>query len=212
MYVPWTQSTYIMAANKKALPYLPKGAKLDALTYDQLAQWAAAVHKATGQRMLGFPAGPTGLMARFLEGYLLPAYTGGVVTTYRSPAAAAMWERLQGAVEGGQSELHQLQLHAGAAAFGRRVDRVGSRRAPAGRVPQAAGPVRGVSRAGRAEGAQFHARARRPRSAGRGAGRGGGEAGHRLSAGARDADRDAAHIDLLPRRARADARPTSTRG
>jgi multiple sugar transport system substrate-binding protein len=92
MYVPWTQSTYIMAANKKALAYLPKGAKLDALTYDQLEQWAAAVHKATGQRMLGFPAGPTGLMARFLEGYLLPAYTGGVVTTYRSPAAAAMWQ------------------------------------------------------------------------------------------------------------------------
>lgn len=92
MYVPWTQSTYIMAANKKALPYLPKGAKLDALTYDQLAQWAAAVHRATGQRMLGFPAGPTGLMARFLQGYLLPAYTGGVVTTFRSPAAASMWE------------------------------------------------------------------------------------------------------------------------
>ena len=27
-YVPWMQATYIMAANKKALQYLPKGANL----------------------------------------------------------------------------------------------------------------------------------------------------------------------------------------
>ena len=39
MYVPWMQATYIMAANKKALQYLPPGAKLDALSYAQLAQW-----------------------------------------------------------------------------------------------------------------------------------------------------------------------------
>src|SRR5579871_4735782 len=74
MYVPWMQATYIMAASKKALQYLPQGAKLETLTYDQLAQWAANAEKATGQRVLGFPAGPTGLMARFLEGYLLPSY------------------------------------------------------------------------------------------------------------------------------------------
>ncbi|MEK9701453.1 MAG: carbohydrate ABC transporter substrate-binding protein, partial [Deltaproteobacteria bacterium] len=35
-YLPWMQATYIMAANKKALPYLPKGADINALTYDQL--------------------------------------------------------------------------------------------------------------------------------------------------------------------------------
>ncbi|MDE2334898.1 MAG: extracellular solute-binding protein [Rhodospirillales bacterium] len=91
-YIPWMQATYIMAANRKALPYLPKGANLDHLTYDQLEQWAAAIHKATGQRMLGFPAGPSGLMHRFFEGYLYPAYTGGLVTTFRSPQAVAMWE------------------------------------------------------------------------------------------------------------------------
>ena len=77
MYVPWMQATYIMAASKKALQYLPEGAKLETLTYSQLGEWAANVQKATGQRVLGFPAGPTGLMARFLEGYLLPSYTGG---------------------------------------------------------------------------------------------------------------------------------------
>jgi multiple sugar transport system substrate-binding protein len=92
MYVPWMQATYIMAANKKALQYLPKGANLNTLTYAQLTEWAANAEKATGQRVLGFPAGPTGLMARFFEGYLLPSYTGGVVTQYRSAAAASMWE------------------------------------------------------------------------------------------------------------------------
>ncbi|MGH7154699.1 MAG: ABC transporter substrate-binding protein [Acetobacteraceae bacterium] len=90
-YVPWMQATYIMAASKRALQYLPAGAKLDTLTYAQLGEWAANAQKATGQRVLGFPAGPTGLMHRFLQGYLLPSFTGGVVTGYVSPDAEAMW-------------------------------------------------------------------------------------------------------------------------
>jgi multiple sugar transport system substrate-binding protein len=92
MYVPWMQATYIMAANKKTLQYLPAGANLNTLTYAQLSEWAANAEKATGQRVLGFPAGPTGLMARFLEGYLLPSYTGGVVVGYRSVDAVSMWD------------------------------------------------------------------------------------------------------------------------
>jgi multiple sugar transport system substrate-binding protein len=92
MYVPWMQATYIMAASRKALQYLPQGATLETLTYVQLAQWAENAEKATGQRVLGFPAGPTGLMARFFEGYLLPAYTGGVVVPFRSADAEAMWD------------------------------------------------------------------------------------------------------------------------
>ncbi len=90
-YVPWMQATYIMAANKKALQYLPADVKLDSLTYEQLAQWAANAEKALGQRVLGFPAGPTELMNRFFQGYLLPSFTGGVVTTFVSPDAAKMW-------------------------------------------------------------------------------------------------------------------------
>lgn len=92
IYVPWMQATYIMAANKKALQYLPKDANLSTLTYAQLAEWAANAEQATGQRVLGFPAGPTGLMARFFEGYLLPSYTGGVVVSFRSADAISMWE------------------------------------------------------------------------------------------------------------------------
>jgi multiple sugar transport system substrate-binding protein len=91
LYIPWMQATYIMVANKQALPYLPAGADLNALTYDQLAAWAGAIQAKTGKRMLGFPAGPQGLMHRFFEGFLYPSYTGGVVVPFRSPAAEAMW-------------------------------------------------------------------------------------------------------------------------
>ena len=91
LYIPWMQATYIMAANKKALPYLPPGADINHLTYAQLAQWGANIQAKTGKRMIGFPAGPQGLMPRFFEGYLYPSYTGGVVRSFRSPAAETMW-------------------------------------------------------------------------------------------------------------------------
>lgn len=90
-YIPWMQATYHMAAHRQALPFLPEGADINALTYEQLAQWANNIATRTGQRRLGFPAGPTGLMHRFFEGYLYPSFTGGVVTTFRSDAAEAMW-------------------------------------------------------------------------------------------------------------------------
>ena len=91
LYIPWMQASYIMVANKAALPYLPAGADINALSYDQLAAWASRLQQETGQRLLGFPAGPQGLMHRFFEGFLYPSYTGGVVVSFRSEAAEAMW-------------------------------------------------------------------------------------------------------------------------
>jgi multiple sugar transport system substrate-binding protein len=91
-YVPWMQATYIMAANKQALEHLPDGADVNSLTYQQLIQWAANIEQATGKRLLGFPAGPQGLMHRFFQGYLYPSYTGGVVRPYKSAAAVQMWQ------------------------------------------------------------------------------------------------------------------------
>ncbi|MCC6800308.1 MAG: extracellular solute-binding protein [Anaerolineae bacterium] len=87
-YVPWLQATYIMAANVEALPYLPEGADLNALTWDQLAEWAAAIKEATGEAKLGFPV--AGLWHRVLEGYLWPSFTGGMVTRFNSPEAVEM--------------------------------------------------------------------------------------------------------------------------
>ena len=90
-YIPWMQATYIMAANKKALQYLPTGAKPETLTYAQLKDWGAAMQKGSGQRRIGFPAGPTGLIHRFFQGYLYPSYTGSTVVQFKSPDAVQMW-------------------------------------------------------------------------------------------------------------------------
>ncbi|HZH28007.1 MAG TPA: extracellular solute-binding protein [Azospirillaceae bacterium] len=94
-YIPWMQATYIMVANKQALQYLPQGADLNTLTYAQLQQWAKTIAERTGQRRLGFPAGPTGLMPRFFQGYFYPSFTGGVVSTFKSADAEAAWTALK---------------------------------------------------------------------------------------------------------------------
>lgn len=91
-YVPWMQATFIMAANRKALPYLPKGASLDTLTYEQLLQWSANIVEKTGTARLGFPAGEKGLMHRFFQGYLYPSFTGSALLKFRSAEAVSMWE------------------------------------------------------------------------------------------------------------------------
>lgn len=91
MYVPWMQATYVMVVRKEALAHLPAGADVNALTYAQLAAWGKAIQEKTGQRRIGFPAGPTGLMARFLQGNLYPSYTASMVTELRSPEAEQMW-------------------------------------------------------------------------------------------------------------------------
>lgn len=89
-YIPWMQATYIMAAHKDALPYLPEGADINALTWEQLAAWAKAIYDDTGEARLGFPY--AGLFHRFLEGYMFPSFTGGMVTGFKSPEAVAMFE------------------------------------------------------------------------------------------------------------------------
>ncbi|MCA1439826.1 extracellular solute-binding protein [Ensifer sp. IC4062] len=94
-YIPWMQATYVMAAKKEALQYLPSGADVNALTYEQLIEWGKKMQEATGQPQIGFPAGPKGLMARYFQGYFYPSFTGGVVRTFQSADAAAGWEQLK---------------------------------------------------------------------------------------------------------------------
>jgi multiple sugar transport system substrate-binding protein len=91
-YVPWMQATYVMAINKKALDYLPAGVNVEALTYDDLLNWAKAIFEATGDRKLGFPAGESGLLHRWFQGFLVPSFSGGVVTTFGTPEAAQGWQ------------------------------------------------------------------------------------------------------------------------
>ena len=95
LYIPWMQATYIMVANRRALQYLPRGADVNALTYGQFHQWAKNIADQTGQRRVAFPAGTNGLIPRFFQGYLLPSFSGGVVTTFKSPGAAAGWKYMR---------------------------------------------------------------------------------------------------------------------
>jgi multiple sugar transport system substrate-binding protein len=90
-YLPWMQANYVMAANKQALEYLPEGADINALTYDQLVDWAQALAEQTGSPKFGFPAGPQGLKHRFFQGFLLPSYANSTVTRFASADAEAGW-------------------------------------------------------------------------------------------------------------------------
>lgn len=94
-YIPWMQATYLMVANKKALEFLPEGADINALTYDQLIAWAKATAEATGGPKFGFPAGPKGLKHRFFQGFLLPAYTKSTVSNFRSAEAEVAWTKFR---------------------------------------------------------------------------------------------------------------------
>jgi multiple sugar transport system substrate-binding protein len=96
LYIPWMQATYVMCANKKVLQYLPKGVNVNKITYGQLRTWAHTIQDKSGQSRLGFPAGANGLIHRFFQGYLVPAFSGGVVTTFESGGAANGWEYMRG--------------------------------------------------------------------------------------------------------------------
>lgn len=94
LYIPWMQNTYIMAARKEAMQYLPAGADINALTWQQVSDWGAAITTATDEKKLGFPAGPDGLWHRFFQGYAYPAFTGGLNTQFATDKATAMWSWL----------------------------------------------------------------------------------------------------------------------
>lgn len=94
-YIPWMQASYIMAAHRDALEYLPEGLSEETLstelTYDQLLEWGTSLNDNIGP-VLGFPAGEDGLLHRFFQGYAYPSFTGGLNTTFTSDAAVDMWE------------------------------------------------------------------------------------------------------------------------
>lgn len=95
-YIPWCQADYVVAANKSALEHLPSGADVNALTYEQYLDWAIAARRANGGKsQFGLPAGPEGLLHRFIQGHLYPSYTGAMVTQFRSDDAVTMWKYLK---------------------------------------------------------------------------------------------------------------------
>ena len=136
---------------------------MNALTYAQLAAWGKTIQEKTGQRRVGFPAGPKGLFARFLQGNLYPSYTASMVSEYRSAEAEAMWgefKALWATVNPNSTNYDFMQepLLAGEVwiAWDHIARREGSARRDAGQVP-------GRAAAGRPEGPRLHAGDRRPR-------------------------------------------------
>lgn len=95
-YVPWMQAGYVLAVNKKALQWLPSGADVQKLTYDQLLSWMTAARQGNGNKpVFGIPAGVKGLYHRFFQGFLLPSFTGAQITGFRSPEAVTAWEYMK---------------------------------------------------------------------------------------------------------------------
>ncbi len=92
-YIPWLQATYIMAAHKDALPYLPEGADLNALTWGEVAAWGANMAEATGTPQIGLPV--AGLFHRFMQGAMFPSFTGGMVSQFKNEGAAEMMRFLR---------------------------------------------------------------------------------------------------------------------
>lgn len=95
-YVPWMQASYVFAVHQQAREWLPSGVDPENLSYDGLLDWMIAARQGNdGTPVFGIPAGPDGLSHRFFQGFLLPSFTGGMVTTFRSPEAVAAWEYMR---------------------------------------------------------------------------------------------------------------------
>jgi multiple sugar transport system substrate-binding protein len=98
-YIPWLQATYVMVVNRRALQYLPPGADVMHLTYDQLVLWGERMRDATGRSRIGLPAKidgvKGGLIYRFMEGYAYPSFTGTMVTGFASSPAVSMWQTMR---------------------------------------------------------------------------------------------------------------------
>lgn len=95
-YIPWMQASYVLTINKKALEWLPSGVDVQKLTYDQLLSWVTAGRQGNGGKpVFGLPGGVKGLYHRFFQGFLLPSFTGGQITTFRDAQAVTAWEYMK---------------------------------------------------------------------------------------------------------------------
>lgn len=61
-YIPVSADVYLTICNNKALPYLPAGADLESLTWEQYKDWAIAIAKGEGSAKVSMPAQPVKAM------------------------------------------------------------------------------------------------------------------------------------------------------
>jgi multiple sugar transport system substrate-binding protein len=76
-YIPWMQATYILVANTRVLPLLPRGADRNRLTYAQFLQWARNIRQRFGVGRLGFPPATPGCSTGSSRATSCPRSRGG---------------------------------------------------------------------------------------------------------------------------------------
>ena len=89
-FLPVGADVYLLLANNKALPYLPDGVDIDAITWEQYAQWAVNIAEGEGEGKVCI----TGIPAKswiYMFGGSALSYGAGFPDA-NSPEAAEAWE------------------------------------------------------------------------------------------------------------------------
>ena len=88
-YIPISADVYLLIANNKALPYLPAGVEVEAITWEQYKEWALAIAEVEGPKVT-FPAQPIKSIQYQLGGISL-SYGGGF-PEINSDGMKAAWD------------------------------------------------------------------------------------------------------------------------
>jgi multiple sugar transport system substrate-binding protein len=91
-FVPIGADVYLLAANKKALPYLPEGADVQDITWEQVVEWSIAMAEGEGEGKHAVTGVPQKALIYQYGGVIL-SY-GGTFPTINSPEALQAWELL----------------------------------------------------------------------------------------------------------------------
>ena len=89
-FIPVGADVYLLLANEKAMPYFPEGADIDALTWEQYADWAVAMAEGEGEGKVCI----TGIPAKswiYMFGGTGLSYGAGFPDV-SSPGAADAWQ------------------------------------------------------------------------------------------------------------------------
>jgi multiple sugar transport system substrate-binding protein len=90
LFLPVAADVYLLCANNKALPYLPAGADVQDLTWDEFADWANNIAKGEGEGKLAVTGVPERALIYQVGGMAL-AYGAGFPDV-SSDAAVKAWE------------------------------------------------------------------------------------------------------------------------
>lgn len=91
-FVPIGADVYLLAANKKALPYLPEGADVQDLSWEQVVAWSIAMAEGEGEGKHAVTGVPQKALVYQYGGVIL-SY-GGPFPKINSPEAVQAWELL----------------------------------------------------------------------------------------------------------------------